>query len=603
MSDIAISLKQVGKMYKLFARPKDKVWDALGLSNLKPWRKKNYQEFWALRDINLMVPRGTRIGIIGRNGAGKSTLLKIITGNITPTEGKVEVNGSVQALLELGTGFHPDFTGRKNIHAYLAYYGLPSGQIAMKEEEIIDFAELEEFIDQPVKSYSAGMFARLAFSTATAIEPEILIIDEVLGAGDAYFTGKCVERMRKLTEDTGATVLFVSHDLASVQRLCDQAIWINRGQLVAEGQTLDICKLYLKETREREERRLRATNMRLMKGTPPVSAIDTDLATMILHFIVDGWSTPKEAHPINRVAIIQEGEVLAELNIGEAADNDPNSYNRTIVQPGFIEWGEPLTVKGRYCREFKANGGRYLHAAIQLAADETLLRTSDNLEIQVDYFDRGNELYHLEIFNGQKYERIGTIGSDNQCGWRTAKWKLDYTNVFSRDQEGVSETPAVSGVEGSIDILGGEAAAIQKITCLAGDSKPRNVFQVNEPISIEMDFMICEPLESLWPSILILSADGIRVFSDISDLGCDEYLPGNYQYTWRFDPSPFGPRDYVISVALYPGFDFLDDTKMQPAYSLWDRRIHFKIEQPLDMAGEMGCIIYTPQKKFAKVMG
>ena len=217
MTELAIKIYNLGKMYKLYNNPADKVMDAFGVNHLLFWKKTYYQEFWALRGLDLEVKKGERLGIIGRNGAGKSTLLKIITGNVSPTEGTVEVKGRVQALMELGTGFHPEFTGRQNIRASLAYQGMSQSVISEKEEEIIDFSELEDFIDQPIKTYSAGMYARLAFSTATSVQPEILIIDEVLGAGDAYFAGKCVERMKKLTEQSGATVLFVSHDLGSVQ--------------------------------------------------------------------------------------------------------------------------------------------------------------------------------------------------------------------------------------------------------------------------------------------------------------------------------------------------------------------------------------------------
>lgn len=224
-NESAIEINGLGKMYKLYKNNSDKYKDAFKLNFFK---KDYYKEFWALRDINISINKGERVGLIGHNGAGKSTLLKTIIGRISPTEGSVRVNGKIQALLELGTGFHPEFTGRENIKAALMLVGCSYKQIDEMMDGIIDFAELEEYIDQPVKTYSAGMYARLAFSTATAIKPELLIIDEVLGAGDAYFSGKCVERMRSLTMDSGATVLFVSHDLASVQAICDRVIWPSR---------------------------------------------------------------------------------------------------------------------------------------------------------------------------------------------------------------------------------------------------------------------------------------------------------------------------------------------------------------------------------------
>ena len=222
MSDIAISIDRVARMFKRYRNPRYRVMEALGLR----LPKNAYDEFWALRDISFTVRRGERVALIGRNGAGKSTLLNIICQRLRPSSGSVTVEGRIQALMELGTGFHPDFTGRENVLSSLAYQGISGAKALALLDEVIDFAELDDFIDQPIKTYSTGMYARLAFSTATAFEPDVLIIDEVLGAGDAYFAAKCTERMHRLTLEMGATVLFVSHDMASVERLCDRAIWI-----------------------------------------------------------------------------------------------------------------------------------------------------------------------------------------------------------------------------------------------------------------------------------------------------------------------------------------------------------------------------------------
>lgn len=269
MSDVVIHLRKLGKMYRLYHRPVDKILDALGINRLLFWRQNYYRPFWALRDLNLEIRRGERIGLIGRNGAGKSTLLRIISEAVTPTEGERSVHGRVQALMTLGTGFHPEFTGLQNIGASLAYYGLSERQIHDSTDEIIDFAELKDFIDQPVKTYSAGMYARLAFAVATSIEPDILIIDEILGAGDAYFYGKCVARMKKLTSN-GATVLFVSHDLPSVLSLCDRAIWLKRGQIIEDGEPLKVVQNYYAEVQREENVRLAQTET--APAAPPAGA-------------------------------------------------------------------------------------------------------------------------------------------------------------------------------------------------------------------------------------------------------------------------------------------------------------------------------------------
>ena len=256
MSEAVIRLDQLSKMYRLYQRPIDKVLDVLGINRWLFWRKDYYRSFWALRNVNLQIRRGERVGLVGRNGAGKSTLLRIISETVNPTEGTRLIEGRVQALMTLGTGFHPEFTGLQNINAALAYHGLSDRQILDRTDDIVDFAELRDFIDQPVKTYSAGMYARLAFAVATSIEPDILIIDEILGAGDAYFYGKCVERMKRLTVDKGATVLFVSHDLPSVLSLCDRAIWLKNGQIVDDGEPLPVIQRYYAEVQREENSRL-----------------------------------------------------------------------------------------------------------------------------------------------------------------------------------------------------------------------------------------------------------------------------------------------------------------------------------------------------------
>jgi lipopolysaccharide transport system ATP-binding protein len=192
-------------------------------------------------------------------------LLNIICGRLQPTSGSVTVNGTTQALMDMGTGFHPEFTGRDNIISALAYQGVTGRAAKERLDDIVDFSELADFIDQPVKTYSSGMYARLAFSTATAISPDILVVDEILGAGDAYFAAKCAERMRRLTRDSGATVLFVSHDMGAVQRICERAVWIDRGRLRMEGPTLDISKSYYADVLAREEGRLRAQTTAMVK--------------------------------------------------------------------------------------------------------------------------------------------------------------------------------------------------------------------------------------------------------------------------------------------------------------------------------------------------
>lgn len=239
----AIVLNGIAKVYRLYDSPTEQALDVFGLSRLRFWRKPRYHEKAALEDISLLVRRGERIGIIGRNGAGKTTLLKLITGNFAPTRGTVVVNGSVQALINTGLGFHPEFTGYENIRASLVYNGLTEAELDAAIADIVDFVELDEYLHQPIKTYSLGMQSRLYFATATAIRPDILIIDEVLGAGDAYFVAKSADRMQRLTA-SGATLLLVSHSMQQVLQFCDEAIWLENGRVMLRDAALTVVNAY-----------------------------------------------------------------------------------------------------------------------------------------------------------------------------------------------------------------------------------------------------------------------------------------------------------------------------------------------------------------------
>jgi lipopolysaccharide transport system ATP-binding protein len=203
------------------------------------------EEFWALRDINFSIEPGERLGIIGRNGAGKSTLLKILSRITEPTKGRITIRGRVASLLEVGTGFHPELTGRENIYLNGAILGMARSEIRKNFDAIVEFAEVEKFLDTPVKRYSSGMYVRLAFAVAAHLEPEILIVDEVLAVGDAQFQKKCLGKMQDVSKNEGRTVLFVSHNMQAIQDLCNKGILLNKGELVAEGPINRIIETYV----------------------------------------------------------------------------------------------------------------------------------------------------------------------------------------------------------------------------------------------------------------------------------------------------------------------------------------------------------------------
>lgn len=238
MSDIAIKIKNLTKIYKLYEKPMDRMKEALSLS------KKTYsREHYALNNLSFEVMKGDTVGILGTNGSGKSTLLKIITGVLTPSSGEIEVNGKISALLELGAGFNPEYTGLENIFLNGTMMGYKKEQMENRVSSIIDFADIGDFINQPVKTYSSGMFARLAFAVAINVDPEILIVDEALSVGDVRFQTKCINKMKELKEN-GTTILFVSHATEQVKRFCTKALWIHKGNVVVQGEASEIVDRY-----------------------------------------------------------------------------------------------------------------------------------------------------------------------------------------------------------------------------------------------------------------------------------------------------------------------------------------------------------------------
>lgn len=232
--------------------------------------KKKYREFHAINDVTFNIEQGEIVGIIGKNGSGKSTILKLITGILTPTEGTIQVNGKISALLELGNRFNMEYTGMENIYLSGTLSGIPRQEMEKRVEEIIDFADIGDFINQPVKNYSSGMFVRLAFAVAINVDPEILIVDEALSVGDAAFQAKCMSKMFKLMNN-GTTVLFVTHDMSMIKRLCQRCIYLEGGKIIAEGHAEELADMYLRRVRD---------NMNLQNEAEEKTDFETDADSM-----------------------------------------------------------------------------------------------------------------------------------------------------------------------------------------------------------------------------------------------------------------------------------------------------------------------------------
>ena len=539
MSDYAVNLEGVGKRYTLYRKPRDRVLDLLGLNRVLGRKPGN--DFWALRDLNLQVDQGERLGLLGRNGAGKSTLLRLLVGNLEATEGVISVNGSIQAMLELGTGFHPEFTGIENIRTSLRYVGLESAEIEANIDEIIDFSELEDYIEQPVRTYSAGMYARLAFAVATAVRPEILIIDEVLGAGDAYFAGKCVQRMRRLTEDSGTTVLFVSHDLASVQQLCTRAVWIKKGRIHEDGSPLDVVKSYMLEVREDEERRLRRRD---------AGGALTDDVPRIFRILPD-YTDRGRSSVVVRGLTVEGEDYRRSITVGSPQDNSPSEENRLLIDEGVTDWSEIRPEGGR---EVGAFGGRDRQAPFQFmmgpdGEGSTRLTVEADVELPIP----------VEIFcEDGEYRRIGIL----QPGQERQTFEIN-----KRDNEQVLD----------VDTYGHGALELTSFEMI-GDGR-RDVRAIEAGLGIDLAMSVeGDSVGDIGLVVIaVYAADG-SVAMQIAGEPPQRYLRKR-SFLFELRPLRLGVGHYVASAGFFRSLG--SDGLGKDPILVKERCFHFEVQRPI----------------------
>lgn len=319
-----IEVRNLGKCYEIYNEPRDRLkqYLAQGIAKLGNYpSKKYYREFWALQNVSFDIGKGETVGIIGQNGSGKSTLLQLICGTLRPTTGEATVQGRIAALLELGAGFNPEFTGRENAYLNAAILGIPREAMESRMQDVLDFSELGDFLEQPVKTYSSGMYARLAFAVAIHVDPEILIVDEALAVGDARFTAKCMRRIKDI-QAKGSSILFVSHDVGSVRTLCQRAIWINQGELIEDGDVFPVTGRYTAYMFRDELADEQATQI------ADVNAGMDSPTTGLPQTLVEENTLKPITHWGSRVGIIKSAEILDEH----------------LTQKNVFLWGEQLKV-------------------------------------------------------------------------------------------------------------------------------------------------------------------------------------------------------------------------------------------------------------------
>jgi len=547
VSDVVIRAVDLTKVYRLYAKPSYRFRDMFGLLGDKPGR---YAEHAALDGVSLEITRGEKVAIIGRNGAGKSTLLKILTRVIQPTSGALEVSGRVQALLQIGTGFHPDFTGRENVLGYFAQLGIAGADAGRRCDEAVAFAELEEYIDQPIKTYSTGMAVRLMFAASTAITPDLLVLDEVLGVGDAYFAHKSYERIREMSDQHGATAVLVTHDIYAASKICSRIIWIDRGRLLFDGDAASAVKAYEDSVRQQEESRLRVLKRERLR------ALSTSAGTAQAWVVVElAGAQGRTAAPVyfSAIELVAGGRSVARLPLGGTAFDEAGSH----LQTEGTAWGGQVDWHGRAARPLLNYGSPFQKVAGVFAVDRDIAARQD-LALVVESAADAAATLAVRAFAGERElesaaVRVGT------GGWHRDEIALPPRTSSSADAAAVN----VSGIQGTGSIVVRNAAFV--------DRAGVEVFVLDhgQPAALEIAYRIVDPSLSGRAQVVVAwhrsgVQDVCRFFArDILLEGVEGTLrlaidrlaltDGRYAITIMITESGYYDREQTTFYAVHPG--------------------------------------------------
>lgn len=405
----AVRARGLGKCFRRYARPTDRVAEWFGAA-------PRHSLFWAVRDVSFEIERGGALGLVGDNGAGKSTLLAMAAGAAAPSEGSIEVRGRAGAILELGAGFHGEFSGRENIFLAGAAQGLTREEMADRADAIVEFSELGEFIDQPVRTYSSGMFLRLAFSIATAAEPDVLVIDEALAVGDQRFQAKCTERIQDFLA-AGGTLLFCSHNLYQVKKLCRQAIWVDGGRVAAQGDAAEVCDVYADRSRAR-----------LLRGSAGLPADGPTAETAAPLVSIDRVrALDASGHPLRRIESGDPVTVEVWLARAPGADAEPGVAIGVVRGDGLVCYCGSTELDGE--RALPLGGDRYF-VALHFPRLELL---GGSYHFNVATIDARRPLTMLDVKEGEAPFSIVNSKAD----WGVCRLSHEW-----RSAEGPGEGPA-----------------------------------------------------------------------------------------------------------------------------------------------------------------
>lgn len=530
----AISARDLTKLYRLYTKPSYRFRDMFGLLGRKPHA---FSEHAAVSDVSLNIARGEKVAIIGRNGAGKSTLLKLIAGVLEPTAGTINVAGKVHALLQIGTGFHPDFTGRENVLAYLAQLGVSGREAVQLCEAAVEFAEVEEYINQPVKTYSTGMAVRLMFATSTVLVPDILVLDEVLGVGDAYFAQKSFERIHELCDGPGTTLLLVTHDVYSALKLCTRFIWLDRGRVIMDGPSRDVVHAYERSIRAQEEHRLR------MKRVAAVARETPDRSAPLFGQLqLQGQQPPVDRLAISEMRIVSGTGEVTQLSIAESTGGDLSLE----LQPGAGNWSEVVEFEGRAARYFLPHGSIFHRLPFLLGggAADAIRDGGGRIELTVWTDPGASQTLEAIVCSSAGQADLGGVFEDaGGVGWRVIAAALDRCAPEDARTH-----------RGGVVRYGSRAFEIVGVTFSDELDQDSLQFAVGSRMRVILDYRINDPAFAERPTIVVaFQKDGItrshRFWTDrIAFCGADERA-GRIEVV--ADPLLLGAGTYAVTVSVF----------------------------------------------------
>lgn len=554
-----IVVEHLSFSYPLYRHPRDVMVEMVT-------GRTRHEDFWALRDVSFTVDESDRLGVIGHNGSGKSTLLKILTGHLQPVAGRAEVRGQVSAMLGMNAVMNPEETGINNIRLNLLLNGHPRSSIPALTEEIIEFTELGPFIFSPVKTYSSGMNAKLAFAINTAVEPDILIIDEVLSVGDSYFVGKATKRMRELC-DKGRALLFVSHSTAAVQMLCNKVLWLDNGQVKMFGPVDAVIAAYEEDYRRFEDEETRTGNasraMTLRSGAPG-DLSDTSFARMRL--VPDNESGRfADTHYVRNIEIVDGdgGTTRVPLDLAEQTPGEVMGAHLDVLAS---EWGRLVTKDGADTRLLSSRTGRL--AGGQILVPLSLVPTDGRLgSFSIEFSSLGgNEALAAQIFDysaadwvNLEVQRRSTVDRS----WNRIEFSLSSLDLDPRTIERALRNIRLASLP---DVQ------IEDVS-ISTNGVRKNQVDHDEAFEIKVAAMPNRECGDVDIGIKLTRADGVYVFWQSSGMaGLPVNSPrGRFAVSFKFPPGLLGQGDYDISAYVSDGWDYPEN---YPYSMVYDRKVN-----------------------------